>query len=568
MPLHSRLPIKPVVVTVGGFVVLEQAIANLASLHSAIAPTAPWLANSLTTLLSGVTLMAIGGGGYWIWSQMRGNDASQKRQHSQGTSRRRRPKAAAIVKATPQRVEKELHQVGELLDGLQNEITRRSLRQQARLISQELSTNQLRLVVFGTSSAGKTSLVNALLGYQVGATAPTLGTTQSGSFHTYSLPGIGGKIEIADTPGLQAVGLTGESKAIAFAKNADLLLFVVAGDMTATEYDQLAALGGIGKRMVLVFNKADQFLPEDITDITESLKHKAQPLLPTHNVVTVAADPSPIKVRRHQLDGSIVEAEAERLPDTDRLTQQISKILKKEGKQLRLANALQKTRSLADGARTAIAASRRSRAEQLIQQMQWTTAAAIALNPLPAIDLLAAAAINGNTIAKLHTIYDRKITLKRAEQMAKSLGKVLAQVGGIELATQVVGSALKASPLAAMGVSLQAISCAYLTRVAGFSYLDWLESDDGWSEDTMITRLKEQLHLGNRSEFLQVFMAQALSAAKQSLFPTSGTSTATANDSETGVDPPKDVSSLPTVATISDLDAITETTDRVTAKAS
>ena len=516
MPQLNRLPLKPVLVTAGGFIVLEQAIHNLTSLHTAIAPYAPWLATSLTTALGGVTVGVLGGGGYWIWSRLQGDRKSNSQKPSK---RRSRKKPTAIVKATPKHVERELTQVNELLEGLQNEITRRSLRQQAQRIGHDLSSNQLRLVVFGTSSAGKTSLVNALLGHRVGETAPTLGTTQSGSIHTYAIPGIGGNIEIADTPGLQAVGLTGESEAIALAKHADLLLFVVAGDMTATEYEQLRALGEIGKRTVLVLNKADQFVPEDIAEISTSLKHKAKSILPASNVVAVAAAPTPIAVRRHQVDGSVIETQAERLPDTEQLTQQVGRILKQEGTQLRLANALQKTRSLAAGAKTAIAASRRSRAEQLIQRMQWATAGAIAANPLPAIDLLAAAAINARTIAKLHTIYDRKITLKRAEQMAKSLAKVLAQIGGVEVTTQVVGSALKASPLAAMGVSLQAVSSAYLTRVAGTGYLDWLETDDAWDEGSMVERLRSQLQLSSRTEFLQAFMQQALQAAKQSLFP-------------------------------------------------
>ncbi|WP_017325570.1 YcjF family protein [Synechococcus sp. PCC 7336] len=510
-------PLKPILLTAGGFVVLEQAISNLASLHTAVAPTAPWLANLLTVTLGLATLGLVGSGGYWVWVLAGGKRFSIFPAKQQ----KRNPKTSTqLLKVTPERVERELGNLDELLEKLQNDIARRSLRQQAKRIGRELAANQLRLVVFGTSSAGKTSLVNALLGHRVGDTAPTLGTTQAGAIHTYAIPGVGGKIEIADTPGLQAVGLTGESEAVTLAKHADLLMFVVSGDMTATEYEQLRTLAEIGKRMVVVLNKTDQYVPSDVQEIVDSLQSKTDRVMPSGTVVKVAADPVPIKVRRHEVDGTIVETYAERLPDTQELTAQLGRVLKREGTQLRLANALQKARSLASGAEAAIASSRRSRAEQVIQRMQWTTAAAIAVNPVPVLDLLAAAAINARTIGKLHAIYNRKISLKRAEQMAKSFGQVMLKIGGVEVATQVLGSALKASPLMPMGVSLQALSCAYLTRVAGASYLDWLESDTPWDEETMLDRVKTQLQLGSRTEFIETFLRQAAKAAKRSLLPT------------------------------------------------
>ena len=512
---QQKFPLKPVLLTAGGFFVLEQAISSLTSLHWAIAPHSPFLANSLTAVLGVATTGLLGFGGYWTWELALGKN-------SNGAKQRSRRKSTQIVKATPKRVERELGQLDELLNRLQSDVKRKTFKQRARKIGEQLASNQLRLVVFGTSSAGKTSLVNALLGHQVGATAPTLGTTQTGAIHTYSVPGVGGRIEIADTPGLQAVGLTGESEATLLAKNADLLLFVVSGDMTATEYEQLCTLSAIGKRTLVVFNKTDQYVPDDIDEIVGSLEDKAKPLTPRslggQSVVKVAADPMPVKVRQHQEDGTTIEAFAERVPETSELKDRIKSILKREGNQLRLDNAMQQAKTLADGAAEAISKTRRKRAEVVIQRMQWATAGAIAVNPLPAVDLVAAAAINVRTIGKLNKLYGRKITLKRTEQIAKSMGKLLVQIGGVEVATQLMGSALKASPLGAMGVPVQAISSAYLTRVTGLTYLDWLESEDPWDEEQMLSRLKAQLQFSGRAEFVQQFMKQALSAVKDSLF--------------------------------------------------
>ena len=510
---QQKFPLKPVLLTAGGFFVLEQGIGSLTSLHAAIAPYSPFLANSLTALLGVATAVLLGFGGYWTWTLSQGTRTSGR-----SRTKSKRGTSTKLVKATPKRVQRELGHLDKLLEGLQNDFKRQTFKQKARRIGENLASNQLRLVVFGTSSAGKTSLVNALLGHQVGDTAPTLGTTQTGSIYTYSVPGVGGRIEIADTPGLQAVGLTGESEATLLAKNADLLVFVVSGDMTATEYEQLCTLSAIGKRTLVVFNKIDQYLPGDIDEIVGSLEDKARPLTKGRSVVKVSADPMPVKIRRHEVDGTVVEAYAERLPETSELTAQLTNILQREGQQLRLDNAMQQAKTLSEGAEEAIGKTRRQQAEKMIQRMQWATAGAIAATPLPAVDLVAAAAINARTISKLNDLYARKITLQRAEQIAKSMAKLMLKIGGVEVVTQVMGSALKTSPLGGMGVPLQAISSAYLTRVTGLTYLDWLESDDPWNEENILTRLKAQLEIGGRVEFVQQFMGQALKAAKQSLF--------------------------------------------------
>ena len=48
---------------------------------------------------------------------------------------------------------------------------------------------EFHVVIFGTGSAGKTSLINALLGREVGKTEATMGTTRRGESHTYTLAG-------------------------------------------------------------------------------------------------------------------------------------------------------------------------------------------------------------------------------------------------------------------------------------------------------------------------------------------------------------------------------------------
>lgn len=200
-------------------------------------------------------------------------------------------------------------------------------------------------------------------------------------------------------------------------------------------------------------------------------------------------------------------------PDTGALVQQMARLLQQKGSHLRLANALLQTQTLSEAVQQALREERYHQGRQIVERMQWATAAALAVTPLPALDMLAGVVIQARMIGELHQVFDRRITLQQAQQMAHSLAQMIVQLGGLELATQALGSALKASPWMLMGIPLQAASGAYLTRVAGLSYLEWLQSGDPWQEELLQERLKQQLHSRYPLAFLKQLARQAHSSS-------------------------------------------------------
>ncbi|AMV39892.1 GTPase [Planctomyces sp. SH-PL62] len=68
------------------------------------------------------------------------------------------------------------------------------------------ASGELDIVVFGTVSAGKTSLINALIGREVGETGAVMGTTRQGENHIYTLQGAEGVLRLVDTPGIAEAG--------------------------------------------------------------------------------------------------------------------------------------------------------------------------------------------------------------------------------------------------------------------------------------------------------------------------------------------------------------------------
>ncbi len=132
-------------------------------------------------------------------------------------------------------------------------------------LAQELSEiragrhrREFRVVIFGTGSAGKTSLATALLGREAGKSEAVMGTTQKAENHTYSLDGVDGSLFLTDTPGLSEIGEAGsarEHEARDLAARADLLIFVLDHDLVRTEFEPLSALVSPGKAVDRLFQQ-------------------------------------------------------------------------------------------------------------------------------------------------------------------------------------------------------------------------------------------------------------------------------------------------------------------------
>lgn len=107
----------------------------------------------------------------------------------------------------------------------------------------KINHNILHIAAFGLVSRGKSSVINALLGEKILSTGPLHGVTQWPRSIRWTPPSAKIQIEFIDTPGLDEIA--GESRAEmakSVASEADLILFIVAGDITKTEYQALSQL--------------------------------------------------------------------------------------------------------------------------------------------------------------------------------------------------------------------------------------------------------------------------------------------------------------------------------------
>ena len=148
--------------------------------------------------------------------------------------------------------------------------------------------------------------------------------------------------------------------------------------------------------------------------------------------------------------------------------------------------------------------------------MQWVAAGTAFANPLLTVDLLAAAAINGQLVLDLGAIYGQTFSLDQAKAAAGTIAELTLKLGLVELATQALGTILKSHVTTYLaGGALQGISAAYLTRLAGLTLIDYFE-EQSLLETTDLnfeglgSRLQSLFQQARQGLALKDFVTQAL----------------------------------------------------------
>ncbi|NER50925.1 MAG: DUF697 domain-containing protein [Symploca sp. SIO1A3] len=352
----------------------------------------------------------------------------------------------------------------------------------------------VQIAVFGMVGRGKSSVLNALLGQPVFETGPLHGVTRKfeqanwqlssetvgdtdQDILTVALPSIGNsQIQLIDTPGIDEIdGETQEVMALTVAKQSDLLLFVIAGDMTKVEYEALSQLRESGKPMLLVFNKIDQYPQADRRAIYRKIRdERVKQLLSPAEIVMVAASPLVAKAVR-RVDGTMGVKRCAGKPQIEDLKLKILEILHRDGKSLVALN----TMLYADNVNEQLVSRKMSIREESANQMIWravmTKAFAIALNPVTVIDILTATVIDIVMILSLSKLYGIPMTQAGAVGLLQKIAISMGGISASELLATLGLSSLKGllglSAPATGGVSLAPYLSVAITQagVAGVS---------------------------------------------------------------------------------------------------
>lgn len=379
-----------------------------------------------------------------------------------------------------------------------------ALQHQLTVLRTDLDRKQARLAIMGGKGVGKTTLTQRL--------ASGLSATQS----TELLSAAASSNPAEPTE--QSIGLGATD--IAEVSTADLVIFVTTGDLTDSEFQTVNQLLERQQRVLIVFNKQDQYLPSERELILQHLRNRLQSQIASEDVMAIAAQPSLLKIRRHSADGTLQESVEQPTPDITPLIKRVGQILQQDGQQLILSTVMRQATQLKAIVQTELNQIRRNRALPLIEQSQWIAAATAFANPVPSLDLLATAAINTQLVLDLSSIYQQTFSLKQAQAVAGNLAELMIKLGFVELSSQAIAPLLKSNALTYVaGGLLQGISAAYLTRVAGLSLANYFEeqslstsnSEPPFQLEKLAQKLKTVFQDNQRIGFLQTLVKQGVS---------------------------------------------------------
>lgn len=356
---------------------------------------------------------------------------------------------------------------------------------QVEAMLEKLEQGHIHVAVFGRVSVGKSAILNALIGEHLFSISPLHGETRASAKAAWQEHHTGG-VYLIDTPGLNEVrGEDRERLAHEVAARSDLVLFVVDGDITESEIRALRILIEHRRPTLLVFNKIDRYTRNERAEILDSLHRYTQGFIDPRNIVCTAARPAERLVILVDAQGRETETLRQADPDMAALKQRLWELLESEGKTLAALNASLFASDLSDKVGRRILEAKRALGTRMIQTYCIAKGVAVALNPIPVADLVAAVALDVGMVVHLSKVYGLPLTRAEAGNLVKTIATQMTVLMGTVWGVHLISSALK---LGSGGLSTlitgtaQGAVAYYATYVVGQAAEEYLARGKSWGE--------------------------------------------------------------------------------------
>ncbi|MBV2120788.1 MAG: GTP-binding protein [Candidatus Thiodiazotropha sp. (ex Ctena orbiculata)] len=377
---------------------------------------------------------------------------------------------------------------------------------QVQAMLDKLEHGHLHIAVFGRVSVGKSALLNALLGEQRFAVSALHGETRHSDMAAWREVEASG-VFLIDTPGINEIsGEERERMAEDVASRADLVLFVVDSDLTQTELQAMQKLSQLNRPLVVVLNKADRYTTDELELLLGSLQEKLAGIVSNEYIVATAARPAERIYLQEDEQGQ--EQEIRRTPQADvmQLTDTLWMLIEKEGMALSALNASLFAGQLSDEVAERVVAIRQEVAERVIRGYCLGKGIAVAVNPIPVADLVAALALDASMVVHLARVYGMSVTRGEAGQLIKTIGSQMALLMATVWSVNLAASALKAS---SAGLSTVVTAAAqggmgyYTTYVVGLAAQRYFSQGRSWGSDGPKTIVQQILDSVDKDSILQ-----------------------------------------------------------------
>lgn len=348
---------------------------------------------------------------------------------------------------------------------------------------EKLEHGHIHIAAFGRVGVGKSSLLNALIGEARFHVSPLHGATAAPELQPWRETRDGG-VFLVDTPGIDEIdGEARERLAHQVTERCDLVLFVVDGDLTASELAALRALGDVQRPLLVVLNKADRYTESERALLLDRLRERLADHVSSEQIIAASAQPAEQTVIRRGKDGREQEFRRRPPPDVTSLRDTLWAILEREGKSLAALNAGLFAGQLSDEVAARITRVKHDVAARIIHGYCLAKGVAVALNPVPVADLLAAAALDVTLVVHLSRVYALPATRREAGRLIRTIAAQMGVLMGTVWGVNVVASGLKGASAGlstALSAGTQGAVAYYATYIVGQSAERYFAQGKSW----------------------------------------------------------------------------------------
>ena len=314
--------------------------------------------------------------------------------------------------------------------GIQVDAIRRELEE----LQRRRAAGEIVVAVFGEISAGKSSLIRALMpGHDI-AVDVRGGTTRKVTNYTWTSPA-GDRLILADLPGLNEADGHLDQTARDEALRAHVVLYVCEGDLTRDQYQALQTLLELGSPVIVALNKIDRFTERELTLVRERLAERLGEQMEVAPVQCGGME----EVTRVYHDGREETSLRERKPQVDDLRRALQRYLDSDPQVL---DALRDTAVFVLAQQkldAAVTQHRRGKADDIVQSYSRKAVFGALAAVSPGTDVLIQGYLGFNLIKELCALYEvpaREMDMQRfldlaGHQIKRNFNLLLALVGNV-----------------------------------------------------------------------------------------------------------------------------------------
>ena len=428
----------------------------------------PWLQGLVATALGLFALFSV----WVVWRLLRPPPSLSPQERREPPSR--------------EELERQLEQARE--QGLDTAIAEAELEK----LHRRKEAGRIEVALFGEISAGKSSLIRALLpDTDIEIESHVLGgtTREVREYHWHSRAG--DELVLLDMPGLDEVGGELDPVAREEALRAHIVIYVVDGDLTRSQARELEQLLELGKPTVVALNKVDRLRPEELELVVNRLQERVNQLggaevVPVSTGATVPAT-------RVLPDGTEEEIQRQLPPQVQRLQEALQRIIDTHAEtlgELRDSAVFVLVQRHLD---QALQQHRHEEARRLVSGYSKKAVAGAVAAMTPGTDLLIQGFLATRMVKELAALYDvpvRKVDVELLLELIQQHVKT-----HITLLLAVAGNAFKAFPGTGTlaGGALHAVAYGMLFDALGKSLAASLESRGELHPLQVADQFEEQL---------------------------------------------------------------------------